>query len=581
MEAHHKGLAQQAHQRLRLAELLHPLHGQVKHSALAQGNGSLIIGLGSPAHVRLVEGVAAHGQHQADLVVVAVGPAHGIQRSPGYLEHLHVIGDGQFLAELIVAGHQGLGLAVQLHLPGIESPRQGVLAVQILVVVAVGHGHHRHIGHAVLHGNAELQLAGLVGIAMDPAVVALVGRAVAIGHSLLIGAHEQLLVAAAGQGHHQIGLTVLDLQPGADSLEHAGVVGDGQVDPLRLGGLLLGRFLDGSGQGEGDGRRHAAGDAVEIERAVQVDGHVGKLTGLVGPAGPLIGGAVEHDTGIGAAFHGNGSGGLAVLHRDVLHAPGLLAGRGALALAVRGAQGRIAALVIGAVGQSGAVVGGIKGPDRPQRGLQHAAKGLARSIMAAFLVQGFLVGCAQGVIIGFDGLHPLPVRGGVLSGVGGQGLDLSSDLVHRLGAFAEHRHDAREDHGQCQQQRQQLVGCFLHVSSFRGCTRQPHLLCSFPAGFLACGSARRQRLLMPAGTMAFAAPLPAHSDRIARDLHPVPFYPPARHWENCVSRQVPSIPPPAPGRSAFIPPAEVPGTSLLLSAPPRAGWSPRWGRRYR
>ena len=32
-------------------------------------------------------------------------------------------------------------------------------------------------------------------------------------------------------------------------------------------------------------------------------------------------------------------------------------------------------------------------------------------------------------------------------------------------------------------------------------------------------------LLMPVGTMDFAADLPAYSDRIAQDLHLIPFYP--------------------------------------------------------
>ena len=35
----------------------------------------------------------------------------------------------------------------------------------------------------------------------------------------------------------------------------------------------------------------------------------------------------------------------------------------------------------------------------------------------------------------------------------------------------------------------------------------------------------RLRLLMPLGTMAYAAFLPAYSDRIAQDSHLIPFYP--------------------------------------------------------
>ena len=259
------------------------------------------------------------------------------------------------------------------------------------------------------------------------------------------------MVTAAAEGHHQRGFAALRLQLGRQRLEHAGVVGDGQVGALRLRRLLRGGLLDGGGQREGDGNRHAGGHAVEVERAVQVDRHVGELA-VAGGVGLGIRCAVEHDAGVGGALHGDGGVGLAIRHIHLLDAPRLLAAGGALSLAVLGGQGRGGILVIGAVGQGGAVVGLGKGPDRPQRRLQHPAQRLARAGVVGAAVQRGLVVGAEGVVIGLDGLHRCLICRCVRLGVGGQRLNLRRHLVRRLGV-CRHEGDAAKGHHQRQQQR--------------------------------------------------------------------------------------------------------------------------------
>ena len=285
VEAQHHGLFKDAVHVLGVRRVGHRLHGDREQAAFADldhrlGRGGFL----RAAHEDLAEGVAAHGQQQVGPEGIAVRAAQGVQGRGVDLEHLHVVRDRQRLRVLVVARHQRVFGEVDLQLPRIERARQAVLAGLVFLQIALGDRHHGDVGLAFRHRDTELVFPVVVQIAFDP-----VGAVIAVGHGLFKGALEEITVAGAVQRHHQRGLPVHRLQVRAHGLEHAGGVGDLQVDrPVdvhhadrrddravgfhlrrRVNRPVIHRVPDGAGRGNDV---DAASGEAQLHRAVRADG---------------------------------------------------------------------------------------------------------------------------------------------------------------------------------------------------------------------------------------------------------------------------------------------------------------------
>ena len=481
----------------------------LEHALAGVGNGGGIAAVHRPqGRYGAVDG-GSHGGELGLVLLLRVGGGHGSLYGGGG-------GGGE---ERQVGGHRRQSLIHRVDLTGLFPQNHAGMGGLGDVFVRVGGGDGDGDGVSTGEG---------VGIGMGRHVPLTLGD----HRPVLLGGGEGVCAVRreVGVGQHTLGgvgglpgLVILIREGVGDVLKAGGV----EVGPLgvlahlqgeaegfhdgRLRRLLRGGLLDGGGQREGDGNRHAGGHAIEVERAVQIDRHVGEL-GVAGGVGLGIRFAVEHDAGVGGALHGDGGVGLAIRHIHLLDAPRLLAAGGALSLAVLGGQGRSGGAVIGAVGQGGAVVGLGKGPDRPQRRLQHPAQRLARAGVGGAAVQRGLIVGAEGVVIGLEGLHRCLVCRSVVISIGGHGLNLRRYLIHCLGV-CRHEGDAAQGHHQRQQQRYHSVCCFAHIVSFQDCARQSYCVWGrrppLPVSrFPGSGSPRRDAFSCPQAQWRNAPPLP-------------------------------------------------------------------------
>ena len=218
-----------------------------------------------------VGGLRVGGQGEVLLVAVGVGAAHGVEGGGGDGGGLARDGGGQGAGGVVVAGLDGRRVGIERQVARVEGARQGVGAAQVLLVVGVGHGGDGVGVLAALDGHHELAGARREGHgrgAVDPGVVALVRGAVAVGHGLLVGALEQLVVALSAQREAQVRLAVGGLELCGVDLEHAGLVGD-VGDGGGGGGSGL---VNGGGHPVGDLGAHRRRVPGEVELAVEVHG---------------------------------------------------------------------------------------------------------------------------------------------------------------------------------------------------------------------------------------------------------------------------------------------------------------------